>query len=651
MSQRHGWDIRTRMLAISLGPALLLTLLLTAYFTYSRLQDLRQELTHTGQLIADQLAPAAEYGVIAGNTPVLQKLLQATLDTPHVRFIEVRDRNDNILVYVEQLPGALQNAAPIDIFHSTIQRQRIALASDPLLDGASEGDGQSGEDYLGRVVVGMSNDAFSQRQQEILLKAALLAAFALILTFLVARRLAQRLSAPISTMGQAVEAIQSGDYKTSLPILDDGEIGDLARHINNLASGLDRASREQEQAISQLISAREEAEQANRAKSDFLAMMSHELRTPMNGVLGMPQLLETTEQTREQAEYTALATESTEHLLKVINDILDFSRIERGALELECIPFNLLELVQGSALVFQHSAQQRGLALELQIQAGLENIEVCGDPTRIRQILVNLLGNALKFTEEGAIHLSLEWQALDHDVLWLTCAVHDSGIGISPERLEHMFDAFQQADSSISRRYGGTGLGLAIARTLAERMGGTLQAESKEGSGSTFTLEIPLPFQQSPAHRQQAAGDAAPVAAGQEILLVEDNPVNQTVIEAMLRSLGYRVTLVADGIQAVRSAERQRYDAILMDCRLPVLDGYSATREIRAQENGRQVPIIALTANALQGDRENCLQAGMNDYLAKPFKRAELQRILQRWIGSQPELPVTSNETGRGEPE
>ncbi|ENF6452698.1 response regulator [Pseudomonas aeruginosa] len=651
MSQRHGWDIRTRMLAISLGPALLLTLLLTAYFTYSRLQDLHQELTHTGQLIADQLAPAAEYGVIAGNTPVLQKLLQATLDTPHVRFIEVRDRNDNILVYVEQLPGALQNAAPIDIFHSTIQRQRIALASDPLLDGASEGDGQSGEDYLGRVVVGMSNDAFSQRQQEILLKAALLAAFALILTFLVARRLAQRLSAPISTMGQAVEAIQSGDYKTSLPILDDGEIGDLARHINNLASGLDRASREQEQAISQLISAREEAEQANRAKSDFLAMMSHELRTPMNGVLGMLQLLETTEQTREQAEYTALATESTEHLLKVINDILDFSRIERGALELECIPFNLLELVQGSALVFQHSAQQRGLALELQIQAGLENIEVCGDPTRIRQILVNLLGNALKFTEEGAIHLSLEWQALDHDVLWLTCAVHDSGIGISPERLEHMFDAFQQADSSISRRYGGTGLGLAIARTLAERMGGTLQAESKEGSGSTFTLEIPLPFQQSPAHRQQAAGDAAPVAAGQEILLVEDNPVNQTVIEAMLRSLGYRVTLVADGIQAVRSAERQRYDAILMDCRLPVLDGYSATREIRAQENGRQVPIIALTANALQGDRENCLQAGMNDYLAKPFKRAELQRILQRWIGSQPELPVTSNETGRGEPE
>ncbi len=651
MSQRHGWDIRTRMLAISLGPALLLTLLLTAYFTYSRLQDLRQELTHTGQLIADQLAPAAEYGVIAGNTPVLQKLLQATLDTPHVRFIEVRDRNDNILVYVEQLSGALQNAAPIDIFHSTIQRQRIALASDPLLDGASEGDGQSGEDYLGRVVVGMSNDAFSQRQQEILLKAALLAAFALILTFLVARRLAQRLSAPISTMGQAVEAIQSGDYKTSLPILDDGEIGDLARHINNLASGLDRASREQEQAIGQLISAREEAEQANRAKSDFLAMMSHELRTPMNGVLGMLQLLETTEQTREQAEYTALATESTEHLLKVINDILDFSRIERGALELECIPFNLLELVQGSALVFQHSAQQRGLALELQIQAGLENIEVCGDPTRIRQILVNLLGNALKFTEEGAIHLSLEWQALDHDVLWLTCAVHDSGIGISPERLEHMFDAFQQADSSISRRYGGTRLGLAIARTLAERMGGTLQAESKEGSGSTFTLEIPLPFQQSPAHRQQAAGDAAPIAAGQEILLVEDNPVNQTVIEAMLRSLGYRVTLVADGIQAVRSAERQRYDAILMDCRLPVLDGYSATREIRAQENGRRVPIIALTANALQGDRENCLQAGMNDYLAKPFKRAELQRILQRWIGSQPELPVTSNETGRGEPE
>lgn len=365
-------------------------------------------------------------------------------------------------------------------------------------------------------------------------------------------------------------------------------------------------------------------------------MMSHELRTPMNGVLGMLQLLETTALNDEQSEYAALATESTEHLLKVINDILDFSRIERGALELEAIAFNLLELLQGSIQVFQHSAQQRGLQLQLDTQPGLEHLEVRGDPTRIRQILVNLIGNALKFTEEGHIRVQTHWQPLDDQVLWFTCAVHDSGIGIDGERLEHMFDAFQQADTSISRRYGGTGLGLPIARTLAERMGGTLRAESQLGAGSVFTLEIPLPFRH--CSEQAPSDDSQPLSSGdgQAVLLVEDNPVNQTVIEAMLRSLGYQVSLVGDGQQAVQSCAQQDYAAILMDCRLPLMDGYEATRQIRQLEHGSRVPIIALTANALQGDREACLQAGMNDYLAKPFKRADLQRILLRWLPARP---------------
>ena len=211
--------------------------------------------------------------------------------------------------------------------------------------------------------------------------------------------------------------------------------------------------------------------------------------------------------------------------------------------------------------------------------------------------------------------------------------MRDSGIGISAERLERMFDAFQQADSSISRRYGGTGLGLPIARTLAERMGGTLRAQSEEGRGSVFTLEIPLAIDQHsvPAIAANAEGKAS-AGNGRHVLLVEDNPVNRTVVEAMLRSLGFEVSLATDGAEAIRSAESLIFTAILMDCRLPLIDGYEATRQIRHLPGCADLPIIALTANALQGDRELCLAAGMNDYLAKPFKRTDLQQILQRWV-------------------
>ncbi|MBM0139617.1 ATP-binding protein [Pseudomonas cannabina] len=630
MTFRH-WDINTRTQIISLGPALLLTVLLIGFFTYVRIQDLRQELNHTGQLIANQLAPAAEPGVAADDIDGLKVLMRATLSMPNVRYVEIQDSSNTVMVYIDQPREDEQQTRQMEIFQAPIYPQHVAphgaRATRPKMpDSASH-------DPLGRVLIGMSSEAFSQRQQEILLKAAILALCALLFTFLFARRLALSLSRPISDMAGALEAIQQGDYHTPLPVSDDAELGALARHINDLADNLHRTSLEQQRSVAQLIQMREEAEQANRAKSDFLAMMSHELRTPMNGVLGMLQLMETTRMTDEQSEYATLATESTEHLLRVINDILDFSRIERDALQMEGIAFNLAELVSASTHAFNHSALQRKLLLKLHIQPGLEALTVVGDPTRIRQILVNLIGNALKFTEQGTVSVDAEWAMLDHDHLRFTCTVHDSGIGIEADRLESMFDAFRQADSSISRRYGGTGLGLPIARTLAERMGGTLRAQSEEGSGSVFTLQIPLAVSRDVPVDVSEQPSALGAHDGQrKILLVEDNPVNRTVVQAMLHQMGCEVDVAVDGAEAVLKAGTGYYALILMDCRLPVMDGYEATRRIRQLSGLDRIPIIALTANALQGDRDACLQAGMDDYLAKPFKHADLQKVLLRWL-------------------
>ncbi|MBI3210099.1 MAG: response regulator [Candidatus Solibacter usitatus] len=368
-------------------------------------------------------------------------------------------------------------------------------------------------------------------------------------------------------------------------------------------------------------------EHANRAKSEFLANMSHEIRTPISGIVGLARLLAEEDVPDGVRESTAQILESSSSLLGVINDILDFSKIEAGVLTVEKTAHCLRDVVSSSLEIPRFAAEHKGLRFEIDVSADVpEWVKL--DPLRLRQVLINLAGNAVKFTTRGAVTT-----AVRRDGTTLVFEISDTGIGIAPANLTSVFDPFVQADATTSRKFGGTGLGLSICKRLVQLMDGAIGVNSTPGKGSAFWFTLPmLECEPAKGKTKPAIAAIARTAAARHILVAEDNKVNQKVAIALLTRLGHKVDAVSTGAEAVEAASACAYDLILMDCQMPVMDGYDATREIQSRlKDTACPPIIALTASAMQGDRERCMEAGMQDYLTKPVSPEELQDVIDRW--------------------
>lgn len=640
---RRQASLTRKLLLLGAAPAIVMFVVLMVFFTTARLEDARKEIAASSQMLADSLAPAVEYAVVSGNEKALEQTLEQSLQQSWADWIRVSDVVGHEVSFAAvNGRSVVEDPDNFTVFDAEILQLPLELEDHRESEWFEPQYGfGAGAMRVGSVEVGVDDSRFAERRADIIWTSLAVGLFLLMFTMVIVNHILSGIISPIRGLSKRVERLTDRHYE-QVPISRKGsalEITELEERFNSLASHLNELQAARDETLASSERARERAEQANRTKTEFLATMSHELRTPLNGVLGMIDLVTEDPLTGRQQDYLQTAKQSTEDLLMVINNILDYSHIDRGTLRLENRQFDLRQLISNCTASFRHEVERQGLSLKTHFFGDWpEPALVMGDAARLRQILSGLIENAVKFTSDGYIEIKAGWLSLEENCVLLNCSIIDSGCGIPIDRLDDIFNSFEQVDGSDTRQFGGTGMGLSLVQRLVELMGGHVKVDTDLGQGSVFRFELPFELT---AHQDKDEAESAPtpgIGGGRsKALIVEDNLVNQRVATAILKRLGFDTDAAINGQEAIDYVQTNHdgYDVILMDCQMPVMDGYETTRCIREWEksNGQgETPIIALTAGAFPGTEAQCREAGMNDYLSKPVRKESLRQVLSRWI-------------------